>query len=94
MNLFNARQFRGERTKKARRSGSDRETKNRADQREKKYFGEQLCDECTARSSQREAHRDFVLTLGRARQKERNNICAGDQQKQRNGAEEQPQRPA
>ena len=94
MNLFDARQLRGEGAKKAGCPGSDRETKDRADQSEKKRFREQLCDERTARSSQREANGDFVLTLGCARQKERNNIRAGDQLKQRDGAEEQPERPA
>jgi len=70
-----------------------RETKDEPTRSEKKRFREQLCDERTARSSQREANGDFVLTLGCARQKERNNIRAGDQQSREDGAEEQPERP-
>ena len=84
----------GQRAEDVRRCRGEKKTEARADEGQEKGFGEQLSNERATRSPQRETNGDFVLTLGGARQEQRNDVRASDEQEERDGAEEQPERPA
>src|SRR5579863_10415621 len=92
MDFFDARELRGQRAKDVRRCRGEKEAEAGADEREEKRFGKELSNESAARSAQGETDRDFVLTTGGTGKKQSDNIGAGDEEQQSDGAEEQPER--
>ena len=63
----------------------DEEPEHAAADREQHAFGEQLPDDAAAPGTECHAQRDLALTDRRARQQERRDVGAGDQQHQRDG---------
>src|SRR5260370_707471 len=90
MDFFNAGKLRGEGAEDVGRCRREKQTEARADQGQEKSFGEQLRDECAARSTQGEAAGDFVLPLSPARQKYGHNAGTRYEQEQRDGAKDHP----
>jgi hypothetical protein len=91
-NFFDARQARGQGAEDAGSGVRCQETQDGAEEREEEGFGEELRYKRSARSAHGKADRDFVLSLRGASQEQCNDVGAGDQEEQRDGAEEQPER--
>ncbi len=91
MDFFDTGKLCGEGAEDVRRCRREKQTEAGADEGQEKSFGEQLSDECAARSTQGEADRDFVLTLSRARQEQSHDVGTRDEQQQSDGAKEQPE---
>lgn len=80
MNFFDAGKLPGQRAEDVRRRRREKEAEGRADEGLEKSFGEQLSNECAARSAQGEPNGDLVLTLRRARQEQGHNVGTRNQQ--------------
>jgi hypothetical protein len=77
-----------------RSAGGDGDSGERAEEGEDENFSEQLGDDGAARSSQGEADGDFVLAASGAGEQERGDVGASDEEQERDGAVEHPERTA
>ena len=92
MNLFQARQVGSERAKHMGSPGSNKQAQGRSDGGEQECFRQQLRDQHGARGPERKSHGNFMLAMCRARQKQRHDIDAGNQEKKGHRAKEEPER--
>ena len=78
LDFLHARQVAGESAKRLRGAPCDHEPKSRACRGEKESLCEQLGDDATARSAERAANSDFLLTPRGTRQQQGRNVRAND----------------
>lgn len=91
MDFFDAGELRGQRAEDGGSGGCEKQTETGTDKCKEKCLREELRDERAARRAQRKAYGDFVLALSGTRQEQSDDIRTRDEQKKRDGAEEQPE---